>query len=426
MPRHGDSHTVTIRGQFRRLALFPVFWFGGLFLIYLLIQGFNTGWEVQEVNGVREVVESSHLPFLPAGLDAPVTDSNPFRWFLIFAAPLFAVCAAWIGITRRKSINFLISLVAINCAALTLLGFIHIRKSAKLILWFFDPQRDMFLSTFPFHWQGAAYFTVALAGILGLGLYHYLNALKTFRRSSPSGLYEFIAVILGLLIIFSQSTLAAACVGVMIAVFVCQLGYRHLGYEAPLSRKAYLIAVSVALVIIGGFFAQHLAVKLGQKTDDEHLAAAIAPAGSWSATAAVGGEMLREHPLTGWGAGTFPFVYQEIGEKNGIASLPSTLDKERAVGEIIRIPAEVGIIGSILLLLSFLYLFKFYLHRRAFLNPIVGFLLLGTLAGAVLSILSPTFSSGAFLGTWTLFLTFGAIIVRVENAVKARNEQQSS
>ncbi len=397
LPRHGDTHTVTIGGQLRRIALFPGTWFGGLFLIYLAVQNLL--------------------------VSSPVETGERVRWLVIFAAPILASCAAWVGLTRRKSVNILIGLVAINAAVLTLIGFLQIRKSSSVILWFYNPEREIFLSTFPFHWQGAAYFTIALAGTLGLGLYHYLHALKTFRRSSPSGLYEFIAFVLLLLIVFSHSHLAATLAGILAVAFVSKLIYRHLGHEAPASRKALLLAISAVITVSAGFFTHHLAETLGKKAPADDLAEAIAPVGSWNATAAIGGEMLRQKPVFGWGIGSFPHLYREIGNEKNIADLPPSLDAENSVGEIIRLPAEIGILGSLLLLLPFLYLLKFFFNKRILQNPLAGFLLLGTLSGAVLSIASPTFGSGAFLGTWILFLTFGGIVVRVENAVRAKGEQ---
>ena len=397
LPRHGDTHTVTIGGQLRRLALFPVAWFGSLFLIYLGIQAFL--------------------------FSTDIDTAEKIRWLLIFTAPFFASCAAWVGLTRRKSVNILIGLVAINSAVLTLIGFLQIRKSSSLILWFYNPERELFLSTFPFHWQGAAYFTVVLAGTLGLGLYHYLHALKTFRRSSPSGLYEFIAFILLLLIVFSHSSIAAALAGVLALVFVSKLIYRHLGHDAPASRKAFLLAVSVVITVSAGFFTHQLTETLSGKVPAKDLAEAIAPSGSWSATAAAGGEILRQKPVFGWGIGSFPHLYEQVGADKNIAGLPSSLAKEYSVGEIVRLPAEIGIVGSLILLLPFLYLLSFFFNKRILQNPLAGFLFLGTLAGTALSIASPTFGSGAFLSTWILFLTFGGIVVRVENAVRAKGEQ---
>jgi hypothetical protein len=420
LPRHGDTHSVTIGGQVKRLALFPVFWCGLLLVIFVGIQSVNTAWQLQGSDGFRWLEERPHTSWLPAGIAAPLSDGPPLQWMLLFASCLFAVSAAWVGLTRRKSVNLLIAVLAINSVLLAFVGFVQIVRGYTLLLGFFEPGRRIFLATFIYHWQGAAYLTLVLAGTLGLALYHYLQALKSFRRSSPSGLYEFIGFILLLLIIFSYSVPAAVLAGALAVTFVCKLGYRHLGTGAPASRKAFLIGVSIILVLAGAVFTRGVATRTLDRAAPEDLAAVIASPQARKATTEIGWHMLQQRPLYGWGAGTFPHAYLEIAGERQLRDSPEHLEQEGALRDWVRVPAELGIVGTMLLFLSFAYLARFYFSKRVFQNPLATFILLGLLAGLALTFSSPVVENLAFFGTWSLFLTFGAILVRVENAVRAR------
>lgn len=94
LPRHGNTRSITSGGQIKRLFSFPVFWLGSLLLLYISIQGFNTAWKVEGTDDFRILAESSHQPWLPAGVAAG--ESGPFQSLLIFGTPLLAVCAAWV------------------------------------------------------------------------------------------------------------------------------------------------------------------------------------------------------------------------------------------------------------------------------------------------------------------------------------------
>lgn len=426
LPRHGDTHSITSAGQFKRLATFPVFWIGLLLALYLVAQGVNTALTVEGTEGFRYLTESEPVSWLPAGVAAPFAESNPWRWLLILSVPFLTVCAAWVGLTRRKSIHLLLTALAINGFFIAAIAFYQIAKKKGLILWFYEPPSPAFLGPFPFHWQGAAYLTVVLAAATGMAAHHFARARKTFRRSNPSGLFLFVALAVMLMTVFSCSRPAAALAGGIVATFLAHVGYRELTAQAPLGRKVLLTFVAIAFVAGIGFFAGDTAgdyLDRKQRNSKTDLAVApIAPPGTWSTTAEIGGTMFREKPLYGWGAGSFPHLYQEIAQRNEIEGPPTSLDQEYAVSDWIRVPAELGIAGSLLLLLTFGYLLRYFFHARTFQNPLVGFLLLGTLAGIVLSTASQSFQSVAFLTTWSMLLVFGAILIRVEGSARSRAE----
>jgi hypothetical protein len=422
LPRHGNTHTVTSGGQARRLFSFPVFWFGALLLLYVTVQGFNTSWKVEGTEGFRWLTESNHISWLPSGLAAP--EAGPFSWLLLLATPFLAVCAAWIGLTRRKAVIILLGATAINGFFLAAIGFFQIAKSKTEILWFYEPPTNVFLSTFPFHWQGAAYLTILVAIAAGLATHHYARARRTFRRSNPSGLFLFIGLVLMLIVIFSFSRAAAGLAGGIMAAFLAHIAYRELTIDAPLSRKIFLASLALVVVGIGGAIAGNVAQSYLEREAgrDRVDSAAFAGEGSWAATREAGTILFQERRFYGWGAGSFPHLYKEAGQREEVEGIPASLAAEYSASDWIRFPAELGIAGSLLLLLAAGYLLKHYCHLRTLQSPLIGFLLLGVLAGLILALGSPIFSNAAVLTLWSLTLAFGAILTRIEAATRSRTD----
>lgn len=421
LPRHGNTHSITIGGQVKRLLAFPFFWIGAVLLIYVAIQGANTAWKVEGTEEFRLLSESDHISWLPAGVTGG--SSNPFHWLLIFGTPFLAVCAAWVGITRRKSILLLLSALAVSGFFIAALAFFSIAKNKSLILWFYEPPTRTFLATFPFHWEGAAYLTLTMAIAVGLAAHHYAQARRTFKRSNPSGLFVFVGLVIMLITLFSFSNVSAAIACGIMAAFLAHIGYRELTAEAPTSRKVLLAAV--ALVVVGA------GAQLGNNTADNYThrgerspdtIAAIAASGDWATSRAIGATMFQERTLFGWGAGSFPSVYSEVARNNDIEDAPSSLMREGAASDWFRFPAELGLVGCLLLFLIPASLARHYFDIRTLENPLVAFLLIGTLAGLLLAINSTVFHNLAFITTWSLIFALGAILIRVERSLRSRSE----
>lgn len=421
LPRHGDTHSITSAGQFKRLFAFPFFWIGLLILGYVFVQGLNTALTVKGTAGFRYIEEQEHLAFLPSGVAGPFTESNPFRSLLLLSIPFFAVCAAWVGLTRRKSIQILLTALSINGLLFAFIAFYQTAKNKPKILWFYTPDSASFLGAFFNHWEGAAYLTLVLGAAVGMAAHYYSRARKTFRRSNPSGLFLFVGLFLLLVTVFSCSRAAAGIAGGLIAAFLAHVGYLHLTDDAPMSRKVYLCAIAATVTIGAALFTGDLAGNfLARKESRREVA--VAEAGTWGATAQIGLTMIQERPLFGWGAGSFRHVYSDVAANADLGEAPESIDLEYAVSDWIRIAAEFGIAGSLLILLALASLLRHYLHLRTFENPLIGFLLFTFLAGAALSAGSPLLSNAAFLATCLLLLAFGATLVRIESSARSRAE----
>lgn len=425
LPRHGDTHSVTSSGQFKRLLGFPVFWFGSLLLLLVTLQGFNPAWQVEGTEGFRLLTEKDSIGWLPSGVAGG--ESNTFQYLLIIGTPLFAVCAVWVGVSRRKSIMLLLSTTAVNGFFIAAIGFFQIAKNKSEILWFYKPPTDTFLSTFPYHWQGAAYLVIVLAATIGLAAHHYAQARRTFKRSNPSGLFVFVGLVLTLMILFSFSKVSATVASGLAIAFLTHIGYRELSLDALPSRKIFLASITLVCTGVGAHLGGKVAENYIDRGDDSYEGQpGVAAVGTWSASWEAGSAMFRQQPLFGWGAGSLINTYPEVVKREEIEATDSSLATEYAASDWIRLPAEFGIVGLILFLLLIGSLARHYFTRRTLENPLVGFLLVGTCCGLLLGIGSLLSTNVAFLTTWSLFFTFGIILIRIERALRSRGDEASS
>ena len=426
LPRQGDTHSITSKGQFRRVFSFPVFWFGLLFLGYLTIQGFNSSHLVEGTEEFRYLTEKEPISWLPSGLAAPFAESNPFRSMLIAAIPFFAICAAWVGLTRRKSVHLLLTILSVNGLMIAAIVFYKIAKGQGKILWFYEPPTSSFLGPFLHHWQGAGYLVIVMAAAVGMAAQHFARARRSFHRSNPSGLFTFVGLALMLISIFSASRLSATLCGGLMGGFLAHIIYRELSADALFSRRAFLVVSGTVLTIIGMVVIGKVSANYtDQQALNRKVTAPIASYEEWSASNSLALSLFQEKPVLGWGGGSFRHLHKEhANDGDGEELAARSLEAEYAASDWFRMLAEFGIVGSLLLLLPFLYLLKQFFRKQAFENPLAGFLLAGVACGLVLCLASPLLQNAAFVTTWLLLLTFGGVLVRVETAAKSRSEME--
>jgi O-antigen ligase len=321
----------------------------------------------------------------------------------------------------------LLSTTAINALFIAAIGFFQIAKNKREILWFYAPPTDTFLSTFPYHWQGAAYLVIVLATTVGLAAHHYAQARRTFKRSNPSGLFVFVGLVLTLMILFSFSKVSAIIASGLAVAFLTHIGYRELSIDALPSRKLFLAAIALVCTGVGAHLGGTVAENYIDRGDRSYeLQPGVANAGTWSASWEAGAAMFRQQPLFGWGAGSLLNAFPEVVKREEIEGADSSLVTEYAASDWIRLPAEFGIVGILLLLLLIGSLARHYFNRKTLENPLVGFLLIGTCCGLLLGIGSLVFTNVAFLTTWSLFFTLGIILIRIERALRSRGDEASS
>ena len=117
--RNGRSFRLVVR---HRLLTFPIFWIGAIFLCYVLVQALNPAWRRVADARYSWLVALSHAKWLPHGMETPFGMASPWRSLLVYGSAWMTACAVWVGFTRRKTLQILFTILAINAFALAALG----------------------------------------------------------------------------------------------------------------------------------------------------------------------------------------------------------------------------------------------------------------------------------------------------------------
>lgn len=459
----------------KRLLAFPVFWLGVALLVYVGFQVFNPGYQAERADSLVWLSSSDAVGFLPSGVRASLFEQGSLRSLLVLSIPFFTICAMWAGVTRRRSCYILLWVLVLNGVSLAGAAVAQAYTRTKEVLWFFPRlEGEPFISSF-LHAPHAAAFFLALTGpALGLGAHYYFQAKKTFERSNPSGLFAFSGIVFFLMLLFSYQPAGAACAAFLLLFLLYFILHREFLHGAPRFQKALFFGLGLIVMTVGGSMAWNVVeahverrtsgppppikvVEESDETGEEAVEAetaedgedaetdapaeeAEADAGESEADAeeapaegadavaepgipeepaasqfAAGFEMFQEHWLFGAGAGSFSYLFPEY------ADLPPPERPENPVrivtgNDWIRVPAELGLAGSLLIAVLVLSLVARTLRRRLLENPVPLFTLLGLAAVVLLSGTRVVFDNPAVVTTWLGLLTVSALIIRVETS----------
>jgi hypothetical protein len=96
-----------------RLLKFPLFWLGLLLLAYIAIQALNPSWVWERNERTWWLRRVNDIPWLPTSIDTPFERFNIWRQFIIYASAWLTLCTVWIGFTRRRSLQLLLTVLTL-------------------------------------------------------------------------------------------------------------------------------------------------------------------------------------------------------------------------------------------------------------------------------------------------------------------------
>lgn len=266
LPRHYNAELA--RGPSFDLKLapklfrFPVFWLGLLLLLYIAIQLLNPAWQFQSNDkGAWWLQAVPHASWLPHGIaGAPVTKLlvPPWQALLPLLAAFLDVCAIWIGFTRRKTVVFLLTVLCVNVAVLSLLSMVQRLATPDLIFGFYKSQSLSPIGPFIYRNHAAAYFNLVVALCCARALHAHLRSEQRMGKSSPAVLFLFLAIAAGVVVLASCSRAGVALLLVSVLLFLGLLISLHFAGRRLPGHPAILGACTVLFLGFVVFSAYNL------------------------------------------------------------------------------------------------------------------------------------------------------------------------
>lgn len=335
-----------------RLARFPIFWIGLLLLGSITLQGLNPAWVYMTDGQHWWMQRIPHIVWLPHGVRVPFDLGGPWRKLIVYASVWLTVCAIWVGFTRRRTVQLFFIAIAANGVALAGLGLAEKLLSNGKMFWFWESPTGMFFSSFVYKNHASSYLDLTLFVTCGLTGWYYLRGLRRLEKSNPAGVFAFLATTVAITVLVSYARGAT----IVMLVFLCAAIGAFLIHQLLIPNTTRKPIVAVILLIIFGYFLKtgldalhsHEAwtrLGIGLADEDKSLTARrIATSAS--------ADMLKDYWSAGAGAGGFRFLfpiyqihYPEIFAEDGRQLL-----WEHAHNDILELPIELGLFGTLLVL----------------------------------------------------------------------------
>ena len=407
-----------------KLFRFPIFWLGLLFLGYIVIQALNPAFR-HTITPDKQgwfMAPIAHLTWLPTGMDVPFAQAGPWRALIIYGSVWLSVCAVWVGFTRRKSLRTLLTVLAVNAVALAILGFVQRGLALDKIFGFWEPPASYFVSSFTYKNHAGAYFNLMLTLCAGLAYWHYVRGQRRLDKSTPGGLFMFFAAVITLIVLFSFSRTAT----------FLMLGFQIIGFGIFMLRELVLtpadsrrpFATGVLLLGIGSFTAL-----VGYALNYENVYSRInivftqgfeATARSRNIAAEATVDMFKDRPVQGWGAGSFRFYFPNYQQH-----YPTIFTEDgrrffwqHAHNDYLEFLAELGLVGTGLLVIGFVIGCVALIRVRFWSNPATLFVVLGLVQTLIHCWADFNFHNPAILLTWC---TLWPVLIRWTELEEARS-----
>ncbi|QYM77500.1 O-antigen ligase family protein [Horticoccus luteus] len=356
MPRHyTDEHTggeAFTLYPLRRLLRFPLFWTGLVFAGYIVIGALNPGWRYEHDGGRWWMREIPRISWLPHGVTGTPFDwASPWRTLIIFGAAFLLVCALWVGITRRRSLQLLLLILCINAVLVALLA-ITMRATGATKLYWTWPSANLPYGPFVYRNHASAWLNLMIGATLALSALFHERAQRVMAKSSPAPLIAFVAVFLGVVVAVSQSRGGFIALLVFLAAALALAGVRQLRHRSTsrmLAIAALLGAGFIGFVALsfdswGGAQAWQRFTRLFEDRDSSVTSRELATQATM--------DMWREAPWSGDGAASFRYVfplyqqhYPDIYQhKSGRQTIRQVW--EFAHNDWAQMLAEYGVIGT--------------------------------------------------------------------------------
>ncbi|WP_415910924.1 O-antigen ligase family protein [Oleiharenicola sp. Vm1] len=400
-------------GEFRlvawpRLLRFPLFWLGGALLVLLGVQAANVAWEFQMSSKAWWMHRLPHVEWIPAGVWAPFERYNVWRSFLVYGAAWLCVCALWIGITRRRSLQIIFAVLVVNAVVLAGVGFIQRILNEPRVLWIRTFKDASSFASFVYQNHGGAYFGLIAAVCLGLALWHFFEGRKRMARSTPAPVWLILTAILVFAVLTSLSrgaviTLVVFGIGALMAWVILRSGN-----PVPTTTPR-VVTVVLSLAFLATLFCvlryvdfENLSKRFREmatmRANTDSVASRV-----MARKAAL--DMYRDYWLLGSGAGSYRYLFTPIYVRRYPEIYRNGRDFwEHAHIDWLEIPTELGLIGVLLIASAWGWCLRQFARGHGWLHPIATMVLLGCCQTLIHAVIDFPFQNPAVMITWWVVL----------------------
>jgi O-antigen ligase len=412
-PAPGTTGAAEPPGALSSLLRFPIFWLGGAFLAYILVQGLNPAWQYQQNAVIWRVSSLPHVGWLPHGVLAPFAKANPWRCLMIDGSAWLVVCSLWAGFTRHRSLRILLMALAANAGALALLGLLERAANADRMFWSWTPPQAYFVASFIYKNHAGAFFDLLLGVCAGLAAWYFARRPHGLGAANPVGLLGIFTGLVALIVLFSYSRAATLLLGIFLVLAPLLLSRAGVRSSLRLGRGqmiGFFYAGLAGLLVL--FFASDGRFALVRLEDlFRHEPGQGPPLRFLSTRAAL--DMFAADPIYGWGADGFRYGFPAFQQHYPTLYNDPTKDAprlywEHAHDDYAECLAEFGLVGSALVAGMLAYGIRRLVRARFWRNPCTALLVPGcalTLAHAAGDF---PFHNPAILLTWCAIVTAAA------------------
>jgi len=406
----------------RRLARTPAFYFIALFLSYLAIAAANPTWRIVSDNRGwwLAAVEARLMAWLPGSVDAPYEPMNAWRIFNHHLAAFSLALGLKIGLKHRRMILLVLWSMVGSGVAMAAVGIAQHFSGAEKVLWTMASENPRFWGSFFYRNQGAAflYWIIVVAAVLYF--YHLRQAREKAALGGPHFLaFAFIGIVLvsnAFAISRAGILISAALVAAFLAIILLDAAV-HLFRARHSWKNSLVVGLLLTLLFSSGSYLLVQSVDWGRV--EERLGSGDRikqelKTGDRVMLRKATLEMAQDQILTGWGPGSFRYVFPMYQQKYPELFYSDWLVYQGEKGrdfyryahtDLVQFLAEYGIVGVSLLALSVLSLLLPSLRLGAFWLGL--FLLLGVACIVVHAFLDFIFHSPS---VWTAFIgSLGAV-----------------
>lgn len=380
-----STHVFPKVPAWKKLALSPAFWIGCAVLGYIAIQAFNPAYRSIDLEGEIFVVPTDHISWLPAGMETPLEQMNPFRHLMIFGSVFLTLWTILLFLERPKSIRILLVLLVFNGVALSILAFAQLFSGADKIFWEISSANRNFYASFIYRNHASSYLNLLLAISLGLYFYHRERSWKTNGgEAEKSPIFFFTSTILFTTVLFSGSRGGVIVAGVILLSAILYTGFQAWRWNR-LRETSVVSSVFLGMLVL---FASVFTAVIGPERIVDRFKHFTQDHGGTSVhnriqAAQATGDMFRDRWLFGWGAGSFEYAFPEYQQnypdihytERGRRTL--YMEWDYAHNDWVQYPAEYGVVGMALFLAGFLGWVFGLIRYRALRQPVAVWLALG-------------------------------------------------